>query len=58
MKGLADQTKIDLAKQGWMVLEYVPFGVNVSGYEDRRLKYLTELDLLEEVHYLNFQDNR
>ena len=43
LKGLADDTKLELARQGWKVLEYVPFGNNVEAYESRRRRFLEEL---------------
>jgi proline dehydrogenase len=46
LKGLADSAKLDLARQGWGVLEYIPFGENVETYESRRWKYLRELEHL------------
>ncbi len=46
LKGLADQTKLDLAKLQWTVSEYVPFGEKQQGYQQRRLRYLSELNLL------------
>jgi proline dehydrogenase len=49
LKGLAEKTKVDLAKQGWKVLEYVPFGKNVEAYESRRWRFLRELGHLQRV---------
>ena len=46
LKGLSDSTKLDLAGQGWDVLEYIPFGENVEAYESRRWKFLRELEHL------------
>jgi proline dehydrogenase len=46
LKGLADRTKVDLARQGWLVSEYVPFGGNKEAYEARRMRYLSELRTL------------
>ena len=46
LKGLADNTKVNLARQGWNVLEYIPFGKNVEAYESRRWRYLRELERL------------
>lgn len=46
LKGLADQTKVDLQKAGWSVAEYVPYGASRGAYERRRqfhLKYLASL---------------
>ncbi|WP_081579836.1 proline dehydrogenase family protein [Methanomassiliicoccus luminyensis] len=44
LKGLADQTKVSLAAEGWVVSEYVPFGKDKEGYESRRRAYLKTLD--------------
>lgn len=49
LKGLSDNTKADLAGQGWSVLEYVPFGEKVEAYERRRWSFLRELDRLGKV---------
>lgn len=46
LKGLADETKVEMAKQGWKVAEYVPFGASRTAYEARRRKYLRELERL------------
>jgi proline dehydrogenase len=46
LRGLADRTKVALAKEGWHVSEYVPFGDNRAAYESRRRKYLNELQKL------------
>ena len=46
LRGLADRTKVSLAKEGWRVSEYVPFGENRAAYESRRQKYLNELQKL------------
>jgi proline dehydrogenase len=43
LRGLADRTKVALAKEGWRVSEYIPFGENRAAYESRRQKYLNEL---------------
>jgi len=43
LKGLADETKLDLAGQGWAVAEYLPFGISRVAYEARRGRYLKEL---------------
>ncbi len=43
LKGLSDATKLDLAKKGWKVAEYVPFGPNAAAYVQRRLEYLQRL---------------
>jgi proline dehydrogenase len=46
LRGLADRTKLALAKEGWRVSEYVPFGETRAAYESRRQKYLNELQKL------------
>jgi proline dehydrogenase len=46
LMGLADRTKLDLAGQGWKVLEYIPFGKNIESYESRRWKFLKDLERL------------
>jgi proline dehydrogenase len=46
LKGLADMTKVDLANNGWIVSEYIPFGKNSEAYDGRRLRYLEELKKL------------
>ncbi|HYC19683.1 MAG TPA: proline dehydrogenase family protein [Candidatus Bathyarchaeia archaeon] len=46
LKGLADRTKVEMAQDGWLVSEYVPFGDNCTAYEARRRKYLKELESL------------
>ena len=46
LKGLSDETKLDLAKKGWRVVEYVPFGPNATAYVQRRLEYLQKLKAL------------
>jgi len=46
LKGLSDKTKVELAKQGWRVLEYVPFGEKTEAYENRRLKSLRDLEAI------------
>ena len=43
LMGLADQTKVRLAGQGWTVLEYIPFGDDGKAYVTRRERYLREL---------------
>ena len=43
LKGLSDTTKLDLAKKGWKIAEYVPFGSNATAYIQRRLEYLQAL---------------
>ncbi len=49
LKGLADNTKIELAKDGWLISEYIPFGKDKSAYEMRRKHYLQELKKLGRV---------
>lgn len=49
LKGLADNTKVDLARHGWNVLEYIPFGKNAEAYESRRWSFLRELERLGKV---------
>ncbi len=44
LMGLADETKISLARKGWKVSEYIPFGPSDGSYETRRARYLRELD--------------
>lgn len=46
LKGLADVTKEQMAREGWKVAEYVPYGLNREGYETRRKTYLRKLDEL------------
>ncbi len=46
LKGLADETKVALAADGWHVAEYVPFGEHTAGYETRRRQYLRTLEAL------------
>ena len=46
LRGLADRTKIAMAKEGWLVSEYVPFGENSAAYVARRQKYLKQLQSL------------
>jgi proline dehydrogenase len=43
LKGLADETKMMLAGQGWCVSEYVPFGERSAAYVARREAYLSRL---------------
>ena len=43
LMGLSDQTKLELAGQGWQVSEYVPFGRDPGPYVARRERYLREL---------------
>jgi proline dehydrogenase len=44
LKGLADETKLELVDEGWQVSEYVPFGSESVAYETRRNRYLKELE--------------
>jgi proline dehydrogenase len=44
LKGLSDETKERLAKEGWSVAEYVPFGAVSGPYISRREKYLRDLE--------------
>lgn len=46
LMGLGDETKLDLAKEGWVVSEYIPFGVDTKAYVTRRERYLRELERL------------
>jgi proline dehydrogenase len=46
LRGLADRTKVAMAREGWRVSEYVPFGEHRAAYEARRQKYLRELQNL------------
>jgi proline dehydrogenase len=46
LKGLSDETKLSLAREGWGVAEYVPFGKEGSAYISRRLHYLRRLEAL------------
>jgi len=49
LKGLSDETKVELADQGWRVLEYVPFGSKIQSYEARRLKFMRDSEKIGEV---------
>jgi proline dehydrogenase len=44
LMGLADQTKLEMAADGWRVSEYVPFGKDAGPYIARRERYLRELE--------------
>jgi proline dehydrogenase len=44
LMGLADQTKLEMATDGWQVSEYVPFGREPGPYVARRERYLRELE--------------
>lgn len=46
LKGLADQTKLDMVQKGLRVSEYVPFGCNRRAYVMRRHAYLKRLQEL------------
>ena len=46
LKGLSERTKQSLARQGWPVAEYVPFGKESEAYVQRWLNYLRSLELL------------
>jgi len=46
LKGLSDETKVSLAREGWSVAEYVPFGKEGGAYISRRLQYLRRLKAL------------
>jgi proline dehydrogenase len=46
LKGLADETKLELVEDGWAVVEYIPFGHDYKAYVTRRKRYLKELDRL------------
>jgi len=49
LMGLADQTKLRLAGQGWKVSEYIPFGDDGKAYVIRRERYLAELHEISRV---------
>jgi proline dehydrogenase len=44
LKGLGDMTKVEFVKNKWKVSEYVPFGEDRAGYDDRRRIYLKRLE--------------
>ncbi|MDI6719333.1 MAG: proline dehydrogenase family protein [Methanomicrobiales archaeon] len=46
LKGLSDRTKLRLAREGWAVAEYVPFGEHAAAYIARRRRYGAELQAL------------
>jgi len=46
LKGLSDRAKASLAREGWAVSEYVPFGGKGDAYVSRRLQYLSRLKAL------------
>jgi proline dehydrogenase len=43
LRGLSDATKHNLARSGWRVSEYVPFGNHAAPYIARRERYLRDL---------------
>jgi proline dehydrogenase len=49
LKGLADDTKLKMAGEGWKVAEYVPFGRSQRAYVARREKYLRDLDRMKRI---------
>jgi proline dehydrogenase len=46
LKGLANQTKTEMAADGWKVAEYVPYGPGGQAYIQRRERYLASLEHL------------
>ncbi len=44
LMGLADETKVRMAGDGWRVAEYIPFGGGIDAYVRRRERYLAALD--------------
>jgi len=44
LKGLSDETKLELAREGQSISEYVPFGPLRGPYQARRLRYLRQLE--------------
>jgi proline dehydrogenase len=44
LKGLGDETKLELIRDGWLVSEYVPFGEDTRAYVKRRERYLKVLE--------------
>jgi proline dehydrogenase len=46
LKGLAEQTKTEMAEDGWRVAEYVPYGTGGEAYVLRRKRYLEALENL------------
>jgi proline dehydrogenase len=46
LKGLAEQTKTEMAADGWRVAEYVPYGSGGQAYILRRKRYLKALENL------------
>ena len=49
LKGLADETKLKMAGEGFRVAEYIPFGRSDRAYAARREKYLRDLDRMNRV---------
>ena len=47
LKGLGNETKLGLVRDGWAVCEYVPFGTDSRAYITRRVRYLKELERQE-----------
>jgi proline dehydrogenase len=43
LKGIADETKLNLVNDGWAVVEYVPYGIDSKAYITRRMRYLKSL---------------
>ncbi|NVO66367.1 proline dehydrogenase family protein [Methanofollis tationis] len=46
LMGLADGAKVRMAREGWRVAEYVPFGEERAAYEGRRRRYLRSIAAL------------
>ncbi|EJG07186.1 Proline dehydrogenase [Methanofollis liminatans DSM 4140] len=46
LMGLADDTKVRMAREGWRVAEYIPFGEERAAYEGRRWRYLRSIEAL------------
>lgn len=44
LKGLAEETMLNLVNEGWAVVEYVPYGTDSKAYITRRLRYLKNLE--------------
>jgi proline dehydrogenase len=44
LKGLAEETKLQLVEDEWKVSEYIPFGSGKEVYEVRRKRYLKNLE--------------
>jgi proline dehydrogenase len=45
LMGLSEETKTGLAREGWRVSEYVPFGPGGDAYIRRRERYLRDLEI-------------